>query len=332
MLPSIAGGNFSVHCSKRLRAPIQGERTWRHGYLQNEGSKIYRGAPDKCRFHIRVRVGLARYACEVWYRGIISVCSASFCSAPLSLCAHGRRRSRAPLVVRRTPGITRRSRRNAYLQSVLESSYWMDDTGVHRRRHTTAREAESTATISGAYIRITIVARHNVSYMITSRQTPTVRQARAMLGTFLVRRWHNREIASMITEVEAYDGPHDKASHASRGMTSRQRRHVWQGRRVVCVSLLWNTLDAQLRCGRHGVSGGHTSFAALKTFKGPGNVTKYFHVTGAQNGKAAGHLSGLWIEDRGVRVPKTHIVAVPRVGIPYAQDWKDKPLRFLMRK
>ncbi|MEK7529872.1 MAG: DNA-3-methyladenine glycosylase [Patescibacteria group bacterium] len=167
--------------------------------------------------------------------------------------------------------------------------------------------------------------------MITSRQTPTVRQARAMLGTFLVRRWHNREIASMITEVEAYDGPHDKASHASRGMTSRNavmfgKEGVWYV--YLCYGIHW-MLNYVV---------GDTGYPAAILIRGvedaigPGNVTKFFHVTGAQNGKAVGHLSGLWIEDRGVRVPKTHIVAVPRVGIPHAQDWKDKPLRFLMRK
>lgn len=51
--------------------------------------------------------------------------------------------------------------------------------------------------------------------------TPIV--ARGLLGKFLVRRIGKRTISAMITEVEAYDGSHDKASHASRGLTPRTK-------------------------------------------------------------------------------------------------------------
>src|SRR3954469_11003653 len=51
------------------------------------------------------------------------------------------------------------------------------------------------------------------------RDTATV--AQELLGTFLVRKIGRKEIAAMITETEAYDGPHDLASHASKGKTQR---------------------------------------------------------------------------------------------------------------
>ncbi|MDP1629606.1 MAG: DNA-3-methyladenine glycosylase, partial [bacterium] len=44
---------------------------------------------------------------------------------------------------------------------------------------------------------------------------PTLEVAKELLGKFLVRKSRGREVALMITEVEAYDGPKDKASHAS---------------------------------------------------------------------------------------------------------------------
>ena len=47
--------------------------------------------------------------------------------------------------------------------------------------------------------------------------------AKELLGKFLVRRIGRREIAGMIMEVEAYIGPYDKASHASRGKTERTK-------------------------------------------------------------------------------------------------------------
>src|SRR3989338_4648093 len=49
----------------------------------------------------------------------------------------------------------------------------------------------------------------------------TLRVARELLGKHLVRRIGKREVARMITEVEAYIGHKDKASHASRGRTER---------------------------------------------------------------------------------------------------------------
>src|SRR3989338_10263905 len=50
---------------------------------------------------------------------------------------------------------------------------------------------------------------------------PTLIVAQDLLGKFLVRKIGNKEITSMIIEVEAYDGFKDKASHASKGRTLR---------------------------------------------------------------------------------------------------------------
>src|SRR3989338_2229715 len=52
---------------------------------------------------------------------------------------------------------------------------------------------------------------------------PTLAVARALLGKFLVRRTGKKTLEAMITEVEAYDGPEDRASHASRGITPRTK-------------------------------------------------------------------------------------------------------------
>lgn len=47
-------------------------------------------------------------------------------------------------------------------------------------------------------------------------------EAKDLLGKFLVRRLRNGEIiADMIVETEAYEGPDDLASHASKGRTLR---------------------------------------------------------------------------------------------------------------
>ena len=49
----------------------------------------------------------------------------------------------------------------------------------------------------------------------------TQKVAEDLLGKYVVRKIGSKEISWMITETEAYDGPNDKASHASRGRTAR---------------------------------------------------------------------------------------------------------------
>ncbi|KKW05729.1 MAG: hypothetical protein UY39_C0051G0006 [Candidatus Kaiserbacteria bacterium GW2011_GWC2_49_12] len=52
-------------------------------------------------------------------------------------------------------------------------------------------------------------------------ERPTLVIARGLIGKYLVRRINGRTMSLMITEVEAYDGFDDEASHASRGQTAR---------------------------------------------------------------------------------------------------------------
>lgn len=54
-------------------------------------------------------------------------------------------------------------------------------------------------------------------------ERPAVRVAQDLLGKFLVRRWRGKNIVLMIAETEAYHGPYDRASHAARGLTPRNR-------------------------------------------------------------------------------------------------------------
>ena len=45
--------------------------------------------------------------------------------------------------------------------------------------------------------------------------------ARELLGTMLVRRYDDSEQRFLVTETEAYLGPHDLACHSARGRTPR---------------------------------------------------------------------------------------------------------------
>jgi DNA-3-methyladenine glycosylase len=49
------------------------------------------------------------------------------------------------------------------------------------------------------------------------------------------------------------------------------------------------------------------------------------------NAKKACPGSGLWFEDRGIRIPKSQIRKTPRVGVSYAGTvWAKKRYRFIL--
>ncbi|OHA80653.1 MAG: 3-methyladenine DNA glycosylase [Candidatus Yonathbacteria bacterium RIFCSPHIGHO2_01_FULL_51_10] len=162
------------------------------------------------------------------------------------------------------------------------------------------------------------------------RAAPIV--ARELLGKTLVREVRGKRIASMITEVEAYDGPHDRASHAHRGKTPRNEAMFgpagnWYVYLVYGMHEMLNIVTgpvgypaAVLIRGTHDVVG-------------PGKLTKYFKITRTQNKTIAASKSGLWIEDHGVRVLARQVMRTPRIGVSYAGEvWAGKKYRFVLKK
>lgn len=144
-----------------------------------------------------------------------------------------------------------------------------------------------------------------------------------------MRRWRGKLISSVITEVEAYDGPMDKGSHAFRGQTKRNApmfgpSGFWYV--YLCYGVHWML---NYVVGDEGYPAA-ILIRSTSDVRGPGKLTAHFHISGAQNGTMAAPTSGLWIEDRAVHVTKNKMKTLPRVGIPYAQDWKDRPMRFIL--
>lgn len=62
---------------------------------------------------------------------------------------------------------------------------------------------------------------------------------------------------------------------------------------------------------------------------GPGRLTKGLGIDRTLDGAEAAPVSGVWFEDVGVRVPARQIARTPRIGIGYAGEWVEKPLRFV---
>ena len=158
---------------------------------------------------------------------------------------------------------------------------------------------------------------------------PALKVAQDLLGKFIVRRYRGQETALMLTEVEAYDGHNDKASHASRGKT--ERNQVMFGPAGYWYVYFSYGLHWMLK-----IVTGPKNYPAAVLIRGtdnvigPGRITKFLRVDKKLNGKMSSRASGLWLEDRGVVIPKSKIKKLPRIGVDYAGEWAKKPYRFIL--
>lgn len=156
---------------------------------------------------------------------------------------------------------------------------------------------------------------------------PTLKVARELLGKFLVRKINKKIVAMIITDVEAYVGHHDKASHASRGKTLRNtpmfgKAGYWYVYFTYGMHWMLNIVtereDYPAAILIRGVA----------DISGPARLTKFLEIDKKLNAKIASQKSGLWIEDRGIKISPRQISKSKRVGVPYAGEWKDKLWRF----
>ncbi|MFH1192775.1 MAG: DNA-3-methyladenine glycosylase [Candidatus Jorgensenbacteria bacterium] len=169
-------------------------------------------------------------------------------------------------------------------------------------------------------------------------ERPTLAVARELLGKYLVRRAGKHIIVAMITEVEAYDGLRDRASHASRGLTERNAPMFgpaghWYVYFTYGMHWLVNIVTREK---------GYPAAVLIRSVQlidvrrqsigGPARVTKFFRIDKWFNGKSATRASGLWIEERGVKINKKQIAKSGRVGVDYAGPiWAKKQWNFKIK-
>lgn len=132
-----------------------------------------------------------------------------------------------------------------------------------------------------------------------------------------------------IVEVEAYDGECDLACHASRGRTPRTETMYLSGGHVYVylvygmhhmLNIVTGDADYPAAVLIRGVEG----------ISGPGRVTKRLGITREHNGRMLGKDLGIWVEE-GEKVYEECIKRTPRVGVDYAEEWKDAPYRFVVK-
>jgi DNA-3-methyladenine glycosylase len=158
----------------------------------------------------------------------------------------------------------------------------------------------------------------------------TLLVARELLGKYLVVRRGRKQVAEMIVETEAYDGMKDKACHAHRGKTARNAVMFGDA----------GTIYVYFTYGMHwmlNIVTGPREYPAAVLIRGtdattgPARVTKRFGINKTFNDKKAAYASGLWFEDRGVRVLPKAVKRTSRIGIHSAGPvWSKKPYRFVL--
>jgi DNA-3-methyladenine glycosylase len=161
---------------------------------------------------------------------------------------------------------------------------------------------------------------------------PTLDVARELLGKQLCRRLGSGKIIrARICETEAYDGLEDRASHASKGATTRNvvmfgppgRAYIY-----LCYGVHW-LLNITTREKGYPAA---VLIRAVEGVEGPGRLTKHFQITSAFNDQLLTRVGGLWVEDVDTEVHAAEVMATPRVGVDYAgAEWGAKPWRFVWK-
>src|SRR3989344_5694148 len=167
-----------------------------------------------------------------------------------------------------------------------------------------------------------------LGHVFFARKAPVV--ARMLLGAYLVHRHSGRVRRYKIIETEAYDGFHDRASHASRGKTPRTE--VMFGKAGHWYVYLVYGMHEMLNivCGATGYPSA-VLIRGVAGISGPARLTKALNITRALNKKPASKASGVWGE-RGGRGPDSKILRTARVGVSYAgEKWAYKEWQFVFK-
>lgn len=163
---------------------------------------------------------------------------------------------------------------------------------------------------------------------------PTVTVARSLIGKYLVRSLDGREIAGRIIEVEAYVGPQDKACHASKGRT--KRTEVLFGppgqSYVYLIYGMYHCLNVVTEQEEFPAA---VLIRAIEVdgvlIDGPGRLCRALRIDRSLNRIDLTAQESLWFEDRGGRILRGQVAALPRIGVDYAGAWAKKPWRFQLQ-
>ncbi|RZJ91289.1 MAG: DNA-3-methyladenine glycosylase [Chryseobacterium sp.] len=174
--------------------------------------------------------------------------------------------------------------------------------------------------------------------------------AKDLLGKVLFTNLQGEVSAGIIVETEAYFGISDKASHAYGGRRTNRTETMFSEGGVAYVYLcygmhnLFNVVSSKINdphailiraieplIGKELMEERRKMvFAKPAISSGPGSAARALGIDRSFNAK---DLTGneIWIEDHQISIDDNEIMAVPRVGIAYAQEHAALPWRFYIK-
>lgn len=163
-------------------------------------------------------------------------------------------------------------------------------------------------------------------------QRPAQVIAPAMLGTIMVHSVGGFVRRARIVETEAYLGPRDLASHASKGLTPRtQVLYGSPGRAYVYfiygMHWMFNVVVGDPGGGQAVLVRGAEALDGWDCdLTGPGKLARAFGITREHNGSklSNGGIHFLCADGYQPQIRRTK-----RIGVDYAGRWKDRLLRYV---
>jgi DNA-3-methyladenine glycosylase len=174
---------------------------------------------------------------------------------------------------------------------------------------------------------------------------PSAEVAPELLGKLLVRDSPQGVVAGRIVEVEAYQGPEDRAAHSSVGRTDRNAVMFGPAGHLYvylvyglhhCANVVCGPGDkpeavllraAEITEGLELARSRRGAADDARLASGPGNLGAAFGLSRADNGLDLTD-GPVWLADG---VAPTSIERSPRIGVAYAGEWAVAPLRFSIR-
>ena len=149
-----------------------------------------------------------------------------------------------------------------------------------------------------------------------------------MLGHFLAVQMDGGVKKLEILEIEAYDGPEDKACHAAKGRTPRSEALFGPAGHwyvYLCYGIHWllNVVTGPV---------GYPAAILIRrvgSHTGPGILTRELEIDKRFNKLPSCRSTGLWVERNPDRPRDLAYKTTPRIGVGYAGEWANKPYRFV---
>lgn len=183
------------------------------------------------------------------------------------------------------------------------------------------------------------------------RRTDVLLVARDLLGKVLVTHLEGRLTSGLITEVEAYRAPDDRACHAWNNRRTKRTEVMFREGGTAYIYLcygihhLFNVVTAPeevahailIRAvepleGIETMSKRRNTVLSPRLTTGPGALSQALGLTTVWTGQSlTDPETPVWIEDRGRLVPDAGIVAGPRIGVDYAGECAAWEWRFWLR-